>query len=195
MEIHTVIFKTEQNIRYTLIKNEPYFCLKDVCNILHIKNITQLSQRIKKENLTYVQHNSGGQKRKMLFTNEKGLYRTIFRSDKLESQQFQDWIFDEVLPSIRKTGKYEDKENKFEQLCPVKFGKEELKNEMGKRINKIGGQKKGGLAYYYAYLKFGNIIQFDFYHYSKKNNIRPIDWLKKNNYYEQFCEFACNEKI
>lgn len=114
---------------------------------------------------------------------------------KKEAKPFVRWIAHEVLPSIRKTGRYEDTENKFEKLCPIKFGKEELKNEMGKRINKIGGQKKGGLAYYYAYLQFGNIIEFDFYHYSKENNIRPIDWLKKNNYYEQFCEFACNKKI
>ena len=31
----------------------------------------------------------------------------IFRSNKLEARQFQDWVFNEVLPSIRKTGQYQ----------------------------------------------------------------------------------------
>lgn len=188
-------YLTEQNVRIFLVNDEPWFVLKDIYSILGLTDTSKLSKRIKEENLTRKIFVSGGQKREQILVNEKGLYRIIFRSNKKEAERFQDWVFDEVLPSIRKTGKYEDKENKFEALCPVKFGKEELKKEMGKRINSLGGQKKGGLAYYYAYLKFGDIIGFDFYHHTKKNNIKPIRWLKDNNYYEQFCELVCTNKI
>ena len=40
------------------------------------------------------------------FVNEPNLYRVIFRSNKAEARQFQDWVFNEVLPTIRKTGSY-----------------------------------------------------------------------------------------
>ena len=37
---------------------------------------------------------------------EKGLYRLIHRSDKPQAERFRDWVFGEVLPSIRKHGCY-----------------------------------------------------------------------------------------
>jgi hypothetical protein len=38
--------------------------------------------------------------------NEPGLYELVFKSKKEEARKFQEWVFEEVLPSIRKTGKY-----------------------------------------------------------------------------------------
>jgi len=49
---------------------------------------------------------SSGQQREVTFIDEPNLYRVIFRSNKKEAIQFQNWIFEEVLPSIRKTGSY-----------------------------------------------------------------------------------------
>ncbi|HFC3985278.1 TPA: Bro-N domain-containing protein [Neisseria gonorrhoeae] len=43
----------------------------------------------------------------LLFINEPNLYRVIFRSRKAEAVKFQDWIFEEVIPQIRKTGGYQ----------------------------------------------------------------------------------------
>ena len=42
----------------------------------------------------------------MIFINEPNLYRCIFQSRKAEAEQFQDWVFNEILPSIRKSGGY-----------------------------------------------------------------------------------------
>lgn len=42
-----------------------------------------------------------------IFITESGLYSLIFSSKKPYALKFKNWIFDEVLPSIRKTGKYE----------------------------------------------------------------------------------------
>jgi hypothetical protein len=44
---------------------------------------------------------------KLNFISEPNLYRVIFRSDKPEAVKFQDWVFNEVLPTLRKEGKYE----------------------------------------------------------------------------------------
>jgi len=42
----------------------------------------------------------------MLVVNEAGLYRLVFKSRKPEAKRFQTWVFNEVLPSIRKYGFY-----------------------------------------------------------------------------------------
>lgn len=40
------------------------------------------------------------------FLTESGVYKLIFKSKKEEAEKFQDWVTDEVLPQIRKTGGY-----------------------------------------------------------------------------------------
>ena len=40
-----------------------------------------------------------------IYLNESGIYELIFKSKMKEAVKFQDWVFDEVLPSIRKIGK------------------------------------------------------------------------------------------
>jgi prophage antirepressor-like protein len=42
----------------------------------------------------------------MVFISEPNLYRLIARSKLPTAQKFERWIFEEVLPSIRKTGAY-----------------------------------------------------------------------------------------
>ena len=41
-----------------------------------------------------------------IFVDEPNLYRCIFQSRKPEAEKFQDWVTEEVLPEIRKTGSY-----------------------------------------------------------------------------------------
>lgn len=40
------------------------------------------------------------------FITESGVYKLIFKSQKKEAERFQDWVTDEVLPTIRKHGAY-----------------------------------------------------------------------------------------
>ena len=40
------------------------------------------------------------------FLTESGVYKLIFKSHKEEAERFQDWVTDEVLPTLRKTGVY-----------------------------------------------------------------------------------------
>lgn len=48
-----------------------------------------------------------GGKQKVVVLEEAGIYQLIFSSKLHEAEKFQDWVFEEVLPSIRRTGKYE----------------------------------------------------------------------------------------
>ena len=51
-------------------------------------------------------HNTGEN-----FLTESGVYKLIFKSRKPIAEKFQDWVVDEVLPSIRKQGSYINSEH------------------------------------------------------------------------------------
>ncbi|HDZ6747590.1 TPA: phage repressor protein/antirepressor Ant [Mannheimia haemolytica] len=103
------IFNFNSNlVRVELFENQPHFCLLDVCEIFEIQN----SRRVQSEMLdpqgvrqAYILAKDE-KKRKTSFINEPNLYRIIFRSEKPVAKEFQNWVFEEVLPQIRKTGKY-----------------------------------------------------------------------------------------
>lgn len=90
-----------------LINKQPYFIAVEVCQILDLVNPTdRLKSLDDDEKLTYVLDRSG-QKRNVNLVNESGLYSLIFQSRKPQAKKFRKWVTSEVLPSIRKTGKYE----------------------------------------------------------------------------------------
>ena len=96
-----------QAVRVEFKNGEPLFCLTDVADILHIQNGKQSRFSLNEAGVhkMYVSHESG--KKLTTFINEPNLYRVIFRSNKPEAVKFQDWIFEEVIPQIRKTGSYQ----------------------------------------------------------------------------------------
>lgn len=72
-----------------------------------------------------------GRTQQKKFIDEGNLYRLIVRSDLSETEPFERWVFDEVIPTIRKTGSYSI-QNPVEALLenPVKLG--EMLIEYGK---------------------------------------------------------------
>ena len=100
-----VTFNFQNNELRTEIKNgEPWFCLSDACKALGIKQNRDVVSRLKGVVKTDTLTNGGIQS--LNFINEPNLYRLIFRSNKPQAQAFADWVYSEVLPSIRKTGGY-----------------------------------------------------------------------------------------
>ena len=51
-----------------------------------------------------------------IYINESGLYSLILRSDMDKAKEFKRWVTKEVLPSIRKTGKYEFNNRPYKML-------------------------------------------------------------------------------
>lgn len=102
------VFNFNSNeVRVEIKNGEPLFCLKDVTDILEIQNSRDLmAKQLKKSGVDkiYISHASG--RKLTTFINEANLYRVIFRSNKDDAVKFQDWVFEEVLPTIRKTGSY-----------------------------------------------------------------------------------------
>ena len=91
-------------------KGELLFCLKDVCDSLGLQvgaTAKRLVGDINSTNvssITVLDANNHGQQ--MYFVTEPDLYRCIFQSRKPTARKFQDWVFNEVLPSLRTTGAY-----------------------------------------------------------------------------------------
>lgn len=91
-------------VRIVLIDGEPWWILSDICKILGIGNPSDVKKRININFLSTLDLNEGGGLRTIV--NEPGLYEVIFRSDKPEAYSFRNWVFETVLPNIRKTGTY-----------------------------------------------------------------------------------------
>ena len=95
-------------------KGEPLFCLSDVCKALELANPSQVKTRLDSSNLISVEvttksanrHGEFTRTTSMTYIGEANLYRCIFQSKKEEAKAFQNWVFGEVLPQIRKTGGY-----------------------------------------------------------------------------------------
>lgn len=93
-------------------EGEPLFVVADVCRALEIKNPSDALKGfparwrgIEKIYTVRPDGKSAG-KQKMHVVTEAGLYRLVMRSSKPEAEAFQVWICEEVLPAIRKTGRY-----------------------------------------------------------------------------------------
>ncbi|MBU5213255.1 ORF6C domain-containing protein [Bacillus oleronius] len=86
-----------------ILNDEPWFIAKDVCEILELTNPSMVLQRLDEDERS--KFNLGRQGETNII-NESGLYELIFASRKLEAKMFKRWLKQEVLPSIRKTGRY-----------------------------------------------------------------------------------------
>lgn len=95
------------DIRTEVINGEPWFCLKDVCKALEIANAVNVKNRLTPKGVRTMDTLTAGGKQGLTFVDEANLYKTIFQSRKESAERFTDWVAGEVLPSIRKTGSYQ----------------------------------------------------------------------------------------
>ena len=103
------IFKNERfgEIRVAGTSDEPLFCLADICRAMGISNVGNVKNRLDEDDVRLTDTtDSLGRTQQINFVTESGLYYVIIRSDSEIAKPFRKWITSEVLPSIRKTGKY-----------------------------------------------------------------------------------------
>ncbi|SBA30620.1 Bro-N domain-containing protein [Citrobacter amalonaticus] len=110
----TSIFSFESvcNIRMFMIDGEPWFVTKDVCDALNI-DVTQARKLDKrgwnKKGLYSIQ--TPGGKQELSVVSESGLYIIMLRCKEAMTEgtrafRFLEWVTGEVLPQIRRTGRY-----------------------------------------------------------------------------------------
>ena len=119
--IQTFNFHSKEVRTATDLNGDVYFCLTDVADVLEISNANPSRFNLDEAGVhkMYISYPSGS--KQVTFINEPNLYRVIFRSNKEQAKQFQDWVFNEVLPTIRKTGAYMSEPPQLVQPVPLTF--------------------------------------------------------------------------
>ena len=98
-------------VRVVTRDGEPWFVAADVCRVLEIANSRDAVSGLDDDEKITVANPDGnpraGIPHQFNIISESGLYALIFTSRKPEAKKFRKWVTSEVLPAIRKTGKYE----------------------------------------------------------------------------------------
>ena len=107
METSILQWKEGASVRMQMIKDEPWFMAKDVCEILGLNNVSQaLTQLDADEKHGIITNDVTGRNQEIRFVNESGMYALIFQSRKPQARAFRKWVTGEVLPSLWKYGYY-----------------------------------------------------------------------------------------
>lgn len=118
----TFVIKSANISHYLDEQGEPWFLARDVCEYLELADTASSVRKVWDENkvkqTAFLPSNPGrhsmptgvgtpsGQDQEMWFVNEPGLYQLIFTSRKPEAVAFQRWVFNDLLPALRKNGRY-----------------------------------------------------------------------------------------
>lgn len=125
MKNELAVFKNERfgEVRTLKEDDKVLFCGSDVAKALGYSNPWDAIQRhcrtegiVKREGVTSTTNQYGvttSQTNMMTFITEGNLYRLIAHSKLPAAEQFERWVFDEVIPSIRRTGGYVANEDMF----------------------------------------------------------------------------------
>ena len=98
-------------------KDDPWFCAKDLCDVLgykkssdSVKQHVRCDDTMKRGVWVEVGMKKDGTPAKrltqMIFVNESGFYALVLGSKLATAVKFKDWVTSVVLPQIRKTGGY-----------------------------------------------------------------------------------------
>jgi prophage antirepressor-like protein len=152
-----IIFDIDGNI---------WFNFKDVLRVLGYTStlkqsyIFNINKNYVKKYITFALPQSTGVTQnlhpKTLFINESGLYEVLSKSTKNLAKVFKDKYFKEIMPEIRKTGKYISKESDMKKI---------------KKLNKTIDNYKAELNYYYDKFKF-EPSEFGYLYICENNHIQ-----------------------
>jgi len=101
------IFRREGvDIRVVTIDGEPWFVVADIAKALGYRDAANGARVLRDHHKGYSEVSTPNGSQNMLITSEAGLNRLMLRSNASNAEAVQDWLTDEVMPSIRRTGGY-----------------------------------------------------------------------------------------
>ncbi|MBC9786784.1 Bro-N domain-containing protein, partial [Heliobacterium chlorum] len=116
------VFNYQGNqVRTVIIDNEPWFIAKDVCDVLEHSNSRKALERLDADEKGVTKLYTPGGLQELSIISESGLTELIWTSRLPEAKDFKRWVKKEVLPSIRKTGKYEIESSTTPKPTPAEF--------------------------------------------------------------------------
>ena len=95
------------DVRVIMKNGEPWFVGKDVATALGYSNPQKAVRDHVPDKFKGVNEmDTPGGKQNVVVVNEAGMYKLVMRSKLESAEKFSDWVCEEVIPSIRKTGSY-----------------------------------------------------------------------------------------
>ena len=112
------VFSNQQFGKIRIIEDngKMLFCGSDIAKSLQYKNTSKaIKDHCRCVTKRYIPHPQNPNKQiEVNFISEGDIYRLISNSELPTAEQFESWVFDEVLPQIRQTGGYVQSEREFE---------------------------------------------------------------------------------
>jgi hypothetical protein len=109
----------DQLVRVTDQNGGVWFVANDVCGALELGNPRQVVARLEDDERDCVHiMDAIGREQETTVVSESGVYALIFTSRKPIAKQFRKWVTSEVLPAIRKTGRYADGVHNMDVIGP-----------------------------------------------------------------------------
>lgn len=103
-------------VRVIMRLGDPWFVAKDVATCIEHSNVTKMCDLCRDKDIAIVngkeysndllEYSEGRGNPNITVISESGLYRILAKCNLPKCEPFENWVFDEVLPSIRKTGSY-----------------------------------------------------------------------------------------
>ena len=127
---------TDWKVRVVMLDGDPWFVAKDVAESIEHSNVTKMCDLCRdKDKVTITDSKEIGVINESLRTqqtfsknaphitliSESGLYRILAKCNLPKCEPFESWVFDEVLPSIRKTGSYSVAQSQPQQALPTTY--------------------------------------------------------------------------
>ncbi len=133
----------QREVRIIMQDGEPWFVGKDVCDYFKDTNHNRSLSRLDDDEKGVREMETLGGRQKLIIINESGLYHLLFNFEPTEARnvseayiaerraiikKFRKWVTSEVLPTLRKTGRYEIKKSPRIGRGLVSAAKEILKS-------------------------------------------------------------------
>ena len=141
------IFKNEHfgEVRVTEVNGDPMFCLVDVAKALGYKNPAKAVIDHCK-GVTVLETPTNGGTQSIKFGREGDMYRLVLKSNAPKAEEFEAWVCDEVLPTLRKTGTYimampRNYAEALRQLADTVEEKEKIQLQLEKKTEQLDEAK------------------------------------------------------
>lgn len=97
----------EEPVRIVMIAGDPWFVANDVAKALGYRVAADMAKMLEEdEKGMHIVHTLGGEQ-SVIVISESGMYAAVLKSRREEAKRFRKWVTAEVLPSLRKTGRYQ----------------------------------------------------------------------------------------
>lgn len=129
-------------VRVAEINGVPHFVANDVARALGYANPSKATNDHCKKSVMGWGNDSLGRRQEFKFIPEGDLYRLAAKSQLPGADEFESWIFDEVLPSIRKNGMYATTATLENMIADPDFAIQLLTNLKDERQKRVEAESK-----------------------------------------------------